>query len=73
MSAIPIPAVLPDVMYPLATFEQTFKVGRHAMRQARRDGLKVKYSAGKGWLLGRDWIDHVQRTGADEHHRDASA
>ena len=64
-----LPVVQPDVLYPIATFSSTFGVGRHALQAARKAGLPVKYSAGKGWLLGRDWIDHVQRHGLDEHHR----
>jgi hypothetical protein len=41
-------------------------LGIHALRMARRAGLRVKYVGRKGFILGRDLIDHVESNGKTE-------
>ena len=58
----------PHLLYGLAEFQRLTGMGRHALRAARRAGLEVKYTAGRGWIRGQAWIDYVVRMGGDEHH-----
>ena len=52
-----------DRLYPLELFQQIAGLGRAAMRNARKSGLNIRYVSGRGWVLGRDWIDYVVEHG----------
>ena len=39
--------------------QQVTGLGKAALRTARGAGLSVRYVGGRGWILGRDWIDYV--------------
>ncbi len=54
------------MVYPLPVFEQMTGLGKAALRSARRAGLMVRYVSGRGWVLGRDWIDFVVEQGQTE-------
>jgi hypothetical protein len=55
--------IRPDELYTLPEIVRRTGLGAWALRQARRNGLKVKYSGGRGFVLGRDFIQHVIDTG----------
>jgi hypothetical protein len=52
-----------DALYTLPEIQQRLGLGVHAMRMARRAGLRVKYVGRKGFILGRDLIAHVEANG----------
>ena len=54
------------VVYPLAEFMRRTGWGRHAVRQARRQGLKVRYRANRGYVVGDDFLRYVAGDDQDE-------
>ena len=44
-----------SVFYRLDEFQNRVKWSRHAMRQARREGLKVRYMHGRAYVSGDDF------------------
>ena len=48
--------VTADCLYTLAEVQERLKLGQHAMRQARRAGLRVRRIGRRGYVLGRDVI-----------------
>ena len=49
----------PGKIYPLALFKQITGFGNHAMRTARKQGLRVRYLAGRAFVMGSDFLDYV--------------
>lgn len=58
--------VEPHILYPLPDLQARTGLGNAAMRTARRAGLVVKYAGGRGYVLGRDFIEYVETNGKDE-------
>jgi hypothetical protein len=58
--------ILPDVLYTLDAIKARLGVRDHAMRMMRRRGLKVRYLVGRGYVMGRDVIEHVEAMGKPE-------
>lgn len=58
--------IRPDELYTLPEIVRRTGLGTWALRQARRNGLKVKYSGGRGFVLGRDLIEHISVTGDEQ-------
>ena len=56
----------PHILYRLSEAQQRLGWGAHAMRQARRRGLKVRYAGRNAYIIGRDIIEHIEQTGRDE-------
>jgi hypothetical protein len=48
-----------DSAYSLDTFTQIVGFGRHAMRAARRAGLRVVYVQHRGFVLGQDFLAYL--------------
>lgn len=46
-------------VYPLSEFERRSGLGRHAMAQARRKGLKVCRTNGRAYVRGEDFIQFL--------------
>lgn len=46
-------------VYSLDEFKVRTRLGRHAFRQARNDGLKVIRIGGKTYVRGQSWLDYV--------------
>ena len=44
-----------DTTYPLALFQRTAGIGKHALSQLRRRGLKVIRTGGRAFVRGRDF------------------
>lgn len=57
--------IVPGVLYPLDHLKARSGLGSAALRTARRTGLKVRYAAGRGYILGRDFILWVEQNGKD--------
>jgi len=49
--------VTADALYRLDEFQARMKMGRHAMRQARRDGLRVLYIGRQAYVRGADALE----------------
>lgn len=58
--------VRPDFLYPLSALQTVTGLGSGAFRQMRRKGLKVRYVAGRAYVLGSDFINHVVEYGKSE-------
>ena len=46
-------------MYPLQDFMRRVGLGRHAMRTARQNGLRVRRTGNRGYVLGDDWFAYL--------------
>jgi len=55
-----------DAVYTIAEFKLRAGVGDTWIRKARRAGLRVFYTGGRAFVLGRDFIDFLERSAADE-------
>ena len=51
-----------DTLYTLRSFRDITGWGDHAMRTARRSGLKVRYRGNRGFVLGADFIKYLTQT-----------
>ena len=49
------------VTYPLPEFERRSGLGRHAMAQARRKGLRVHRLGGRAYVRGQDFNEFLAR------------
>ena len=67
-----MPATLPkeapgliqaDCLYTLDEIKQRLRLGQHALRSARRDGLRVRRIGRRGYVLGRELIQYVESVG----------
>lgn len=52
----------PTKVYPLATFKRIVGYGDWAMRQARRDGLRVIYRGNRAFVRGADFDAFLQQS-----------
>ena len=48
-----------DCLYTLAEASRRLALGQHAMRMARRKGLRVHYVSGRGFIHGADLIAYI--------------
>ena len=48
-----------DALYTLDEIRERLRLGDHAMRQARRAGLKVRRIGRRGYVLGSDVIEFI--------------
>ena len=53
-----------DGLYALREIQERLGLGTAALRTARRSGLKVRRIGRRGFVLGEDLIQYVQRAGA---------
>jgi len=62
-TAIPRPAapghITGDALYTLEEIRERLKLGDHAMRQARRAGLRVRRIGRRGYVLGSEIIQFI--------------
>ena len=61
-------AIEPGTLYRLARLKEASGIGEWGIRQMRKAGLPVKYIGGRGFVLGRDFIEHVVSSGDAQHH-----
>ena len=55
--------IQPDVLYPLATFQDTSGLGRASLKTARDNGLIVRKTGNRKYVLGSDFIDFLKKHG----------
>lgn len=53
-------------VYRIEEFKRRVGWGSHAMRQARRAGMKVVYTAGRAYIRGADFISYLDRLAGAE-------
>lgn len=51
-----------DASYPLPDFMQRTGLGAKSVRRARREGLVVHRQGRRSFILGRDWLAHLEKT-----------
>jgi len=49
-----------DSLYTLAEIKERLKLGDHALRMARKSGLKVRRIGRRAYVLGRDLISYAE-------------
>lgn len=54
----------PGVLYSLAEFQSRTGLKRFALRTARKNGLQVRYTGGRAFVNGTDWIEYVAKQSA---------
>jgi len=59
-------AIEPGHIYPLDAFKQITKLGNHAMRTARRKGLKVRYLGGRAFVHSDDFFTYLETLDKEE-------
>lgn len=52
-------------VYPLPNFQVRTGLKATALRSARRNGLKVRYLGGRGFVRGEDFLDFLSSHGKD--------
>jgi hypothetical protein len=52
-----------DVIYPLPVFQRLAGLSAWALRQARRRGLKLRIVGRRKYVIGRDWLAHLEEHG----------
>ena len=57
--------VEPHVLYPLEELKARTGMKATALRTARRSGLKVLYAGGRGYCMGRSFIDWLEANAKD--------
>ncbi len=50
-----------DCLYTLSEIQLRLGMGIHAMRMARRSGLKVRRVGRRSYVLGKDVMEYVER------------
>ena len=60
-SLSPPAAIAPGMLYPLAVFKQLTGFQAHAMRTARRNGLKVRYIGGRAFVHADDFFSYLEK------------
>ena len=58
--------VTADSLYTLAEIQERMKLGQHAMRQARRAGLRVRRIGRRAFVLGRDLLAFIESAAEKE-------
>ena len=59
-------AILSDALYRLDEAAARLGWGGHALRAARRRGLKVHRSGKRGYVTGRDLLDFITKGGSPD-------
>jgi hypothetical protein len=55
--------IIPERLYSFQAFERITGVGSAGLREARRNGLEVRYFGRQGYILGQTIIDFILTTG----------
>jgi hypothetical protein len=57
--------VEPGILYPVDDLKARTGFGTAALREARRNGLRVKYAGGRAYIKGEWFIDYIEAHGKD--------
>jgi hypothetical protein len=55
----------PHILYPLEELKARTGMKATALRTARRTGLKILYAGGRGYCMGRSFIDWLEANAKD--------
>jgi len=69
----PPKAIEKGVVYPLAAFKAITGMGEQALRDARREGLRVIYHSRTAYVAGDDFFDWIMRPERRVEHYSAEA
>jgi hypothetical protein len=58
--------VEPGVLYQIEEFKRRTGFGSHAMRSARRNGLRVRYLGGRAFVYADDFFTYIDKLDADQ-------
>lgn len=61
----PQPPIIPGAVYSLDEFRRITKLGQHALRTARKRGLKIYRCGGRGFIIADSWIQFLQDTNGE--------
>ena len=53
----------PETLYVVAELADELGLGKKALREARKAGLKIRYWANRSYVLGKDLIEHILEYG----------
>jgi hypothetical protein len=62
-SSVPPGPIEPSALYPLGVLRARTGLGIAAIRHMRREGLAVRYVAGRAFVRGSDFIEFVEQNG----------
>ena len=57
--------ICPRTLYPLPVFQQVSGLRAHAMRIARRNGLKVRHMGNRAFVWSEDFFDYLFSSDSD--------
>ena len=57
--------IRPEILYHVDRVCQLIGWGKHTMRAARRNGLRVKYAGRRCYVHGRELIRYIEEQGKD--------
>jgi hypothetical protein len=60
-------AIEPGLFYGIEEFKKQMKWGAHAMRTARRNGLRVRYLGGRAFVHADDFFAYLDKIDAQEN------
>ncbi len=60
-------AIMPGAFYPLQEFKRIMNFRETAMRTARRQGLRVRYIGGRGFVHADDFFAYLRKLDADDN------
>ena len=61
-----ITSIKPDEMYLVSELAEALGLGKRVLREARKQGLAIRYFANRSFVLGKDMIDHIMSHGRAE-------
>jgi hypothetical protein len=65
-TSIPTGVIEPGALYQIEEFKRRTGFGNHAMRTARRNGLKVRYLGGRAFVHADDFFAYINKLDADQ-------
>jgi hypothetical protein len=60
-------AIEPGLFYGIEEFKRQTRWGAHAMRTARRNGLRVRYLGGRAFVHADDFFAYLNKLDAQEN------
>jgi len=61
VTSTPPAPIKPGTLYPIRLFKTLSGLGTHALRTARRNGLKIHYTGGRAFIYSDDFFEYLRR------------
>lgn len=55
-----------DASYTLKEFSKRAGLGRDGLRSARQKGLQITRAHNRGYVIGRHWMEYLERVGSGQ-------